>query len=241
MKIIGSYLSPYVRKVLACLEAKGLRYEIDPIVPFYGSDAFTRLSPLRRIPVLIDGDVVLADSTVICEYLNEQYPAPNLMPAAPADRGRARWLEELADSRLGDLIIWRLYNERVIKRFVWKQPIDEAAVSRALEVDIPEALDYLETQVPAAGYLFATLSVADIAIASFFRNATFAGFDIDAARWPRLHRFVYDVLDAAPLQNLRRYEELSMSTPITLQREALAAAGAPVSQESVGETEPRRH
>ena len=48
MRIIGSYLSPYVRKVLACLELKGLAYEIDPIVPFLGDDRFTQLSPLRR-------------------------------------------------------------------------------------------------------------------------------------------------------------------------------------------------
>ena len=62
MRVIGSYLSPYVRKVLAVLELKGLRYEIDPIVPFMGDDRFTALSPLRRVPVLIDDRVTLADS-----------------------------------------------------------------------------------------------------------------------------------------------------------------------------------
>ena len=59
IKIVGNYLSPYVRKVLVCLEAKGLAYEVDPIVPFFGDDRFSKLSPLRRIPVLIDGDLVL--------------------------------------------------------------------------------------------------------------------------------------------------------------------------------------
>ena len=38
MKIIGSFVSPYVRKVLVCLELKGLDYEVDPITPFYGND-----------------------------------------------------------------------------------------------------------------------------------------------------------------------------------------------------------
>ena len=50
--IIGSYISPYVRKVLVCLHLKGIAYEIDPIVPFFGDERFSRLSPLRRIPVL---------------------------------------------------------------------------------------------------------------------------------------------------------------------------------------------
>ena len=46
MKIIGSYVSPYVRKVLVCMELKGLEYEVDPITPFFGNDEFRRLSPL---------------------------------------------------------------------------------------------------------------------------------------------------------------------------------------------------
>ncbi len=83
-RIIGSYLSPYVRKVLVCLDLKGVSYEIDPIVPFYGNDEFARLSPVRRIPVLIDDAVTLSDSTVICEYLEERYPEPSLFPQGPA-------------------------------------------------------------------------------------------------------------------------------------------------------------
>jgi glutathione S-transferase len=46
--IVGSFVSPYVRKVLACLNLKGLDYEIDPITPFFGNDPFEQLSPLCR-------------------------------------------------------------------------------------------------------------------------------------------------------------------------------------------------
>ena len=48
-----------MRKILAILHLKGLDYEIDPITPFYGNDEFSKLSPLRRIPVLVDGDLVV--------------------------------------------------------------------------------------------------------------------------------------------------------------------------------------
>ena len=92
MKIVGSYVSPYVRKVLACLTLKGLDYEIDPITPFYGNDEFERLSPLRRIPVLVDNGLTLCDSSVICAYLDEAYPEPPLLPTAARDRARARSL-----------------------------------------------------------------------------------------------------------------------------------------------------
>src|SRR6476646_3328078 len=96
VRIIGSYLSPYVRKVIVCLTVKGIAYEIDPIVPFFGDDRFARLSPLRRIPVLIDDEVTLSDSSVICQYLEDRWPEPALYPADIAARARARWLEEFA-------------------------------------------------------------------------------------------------------------------------------------------------
>src|SRR5688572_33219275 len=103
MQIIGSYVSPYVRKVLACLALKGLDYEIDPITPFFGDERFERMSPLRRIPVLVDHDLILSDSSVICAYLEEAFPGHPLLPAGVADRARARWLEEYADTRLGEI------------------------------------------------------------------------------------------------------------------------------------------
>jgi len=144
LTIVGSYLSPYVRKVLACLHLKGLAYRIDPIVPFYGNEEFGRISPVRRVPVLIDEAVTLCDSTVICEYLEERHPRPHLLPASPPERARARWLEEYADTRMGEVFIWRLFNEVVIKRFVWGEPTDEAALARTLDTEIPAVLDHLE-------------------------------------------------------------------------------------------------
>jgi glutathione S-transferase len=98
--IIGSYLSPYVRKVLVCLEIKGIAYEVDHIVPFFGDDRFSKLSPLRRIPVLVDADLVLTDSSVICEYLEDLKPSPAVLPADIRDRARARWLEHAHGRRL---------------------------------------------------------------------------------------------------------------------------------------------
>jgi glutathione S-transferase len=52
VRIIGSYISPSVRKVLVVLDMKGLSYEIDPIIPCMGDDRFSAVSPVRRIPVL---------------------------------------------------------------------------------------------------------------------------------------------------------------------------------------------
>ena len=240
MKIIGSFVSPYVRKVLVCLELKGLAYEVDPITPFFGNDEFERLSPLRRIPVLLDGDLTLTDSTVICEYLDEAYPEPALLPREPKERACARWLEEFADTRLGDVFIWGLFYPKVVSPRVWNEPVDEPRIDHSLTTEIPAALDYLEGELPDGGYLFGTLGLADISLASFFRNAAYAGFTVDPGRWPKTARFVETVLGHPIFQKLLKLEQIQLGTSIAGRRQALIEAGAPLTEESVGEREPKR-
>jgi len=99
------------------------------------------LSPLRRIPVLIDDRVRLTDSTVICEYLEDRHPQPALFPRDPAQRARARWLEEFADTRMGEVLIWRLFNQVAINPFVWGKPTDQDILQRTLSEEIQHVLD----------------------------------------------------------------------------------------------------
>ena len=122
LTVIGSFVSPYVRKVLACMNLKGLDYEVDPITPFFGNDEFQRISPLRRIPVLIDGDFSISDSSVICAYLDEAYPGIALSREIRRTTARARWLQEYADTRLGDLLIWGLFYQKIVHPLVWGEP-----------------------------------------------------------------------------------------------------------------------
>lgn len=241
VRIIGSYLSPYVRKVLVCLHVKGIAYEIDPVVPFFGDDAFSKVSPLRRIPVLIDDRVTLSDSSVICQYLEDRHPTPAFYPDDVADRAQARWLEEFADTRMGDVFIWRLFNQVAIRPFVWGEKTDEALVAKTLAEDVPAVLEYLEAQAPADGFRFGDrLSIGDVAVACFFRNAAFARFKIDAARWPRSAGWIARVLESAPFQAVRPFEDKSIRTPVPAVRAALAGMGAPLTAESVGTPTPRR-
>jgi glutathione S-transferase len=240
VQIIGSYLSPYVRKVLVVLDLKGVPYEIDPIVPFFGNDRFTLISPVRRIPVLLDEQITLADSSVICQYLEDRYPEPRLYPADIVDRARARWLEEFADSRMGEVFIWRLFNQVAIKPSVWGEQTDKAVVEKTLREDVPQVLDYLEAQAPAEGFIFGSVSIADISIACFFRNAAFARFQIDAVRWPRTASFVERVLKLESFEKLKPIEERLRRTPLTQQRAMLAEMGVPMTSETYGAAEPRR-
>ncbi|HYI39182.1 MAG TPA: glutathione S-transferase family protein [Allosphingosinicella sp.] len=241
MKIIGSYVSPYVRKVLACLALKGLDYEIDPITPFYGNDAFERLSPLRRIPVLIEGDLTLCDSSVICAWLDEAYWERPLLPASPADRARARWLEEYADTRLGDVFIWGLFYPKFVHPIVWGEPGDPARIAKTLAEDLPREFDYLESELPASGFLFGDgIGLADIALATFFRNGAYVGVEPDRARWPATAAFVERALAHPCFAALLPFEQVQLGTTPAGRRQALLAAGAPLSAETMATREPRR-
>jgi glutathione S-transferase len=238
--VIGSFVSPYVRKVLACLNLKGLDYEVDPITPFYGNDEFERLSPLRRIPVLIDGDLAVSDSSVICGYLDEAYGGHPLFPAEAKERARARWLEEYADTRLGDLFIWGLFYPKIVHPIVWGEPGDAERIERTLSHDIPPALDYLELQLPADGFLFGDIGVADIALATFFRNGSYAGFETDAARWPRTAAFVERTLAHPAIASLLVFEDVQRGVAVAGRRQALLDAGARLTSDTLGLREPRK-
>lgn len=238
--IVGSYLSPYVRKVLVCLELKGIAYEVDHFVPFFGDDRFSKLSPLRRIPVLVDGDLVLTDSSVICEYLEDLRPEPRVYPQDIRQRARARWLEEFADTRMGDVMIWRYFQQIAIRPTVWGEKGDRAVTDKTLAEEFPTVLDYLEGEAPADGFKFGTMSLADIAPACFFRTVAFVRYQIDAARWPKTAGWMARTLATDPFKKLAAIENAILRVPVTEQRAALQALGAPVAKETYAAATPRR-
>ena len=154
LKIIGNHISPFVRKVLAVCEIKGLPYEVDSIVPFFGNERFGELSPLRRIPVLVDGAIVINDSSVICEYLEEKWPNAPALPGEPHTRAEARFLDEYADTRLADVVPWKVFGRAVVAPAVFGVERDTAAIDRTMAEELPGVMDLLERWAPASGFKF---------------------------------------------------------------------------------------
>ena len=83
MIIYGSSLSPYVRKVLAYADEKGIKLEL--VMPGFPNPLpeFLEASPFRKMPALRDGDYTLADSSAIVHYLEAKYPDPVMIPHDP--------------------------------------------------------------------------------------------------------------------------------------------------------------
>jgi len=228
--VIGTPVSPFVRKVLVCLDLKGVPYKVDPIVAFFTGDAFEEVSPLRLIPVLMHGDITLTDSSVICEYIDEAFPGHPLLPSDPADRAHARWLDEYADTRLAAVLLWKLFNEATVNPSVWGQKRDVRALKRIVDEDIPPLLDYLEGQLPKDDFLFGELGMADISIAAQFRNAGWARFAPDATLWPIVASFVERVLSHPVVVARAPLEDAMMKTPIADQRRVAGEHGLPLTE-----------
>jgi glutathione S-transferase len=237
--IIGSPVSPFVRKVLAVCELKGVSYRLDPIVPFYGNDSFSDLSPLRRIPVWSDAQATLCDSTVICEYLEERYPTPSTLPGSAAQRAQARWLEEYSDTRMADVFIWRVFYEAVILPFIFQRPRDKEKIAKAVAEQLPQVMDYLERVAPADGFLAGTISLGDLAVAIPFGNLRWARVVPDKARWPKTCAWVARTEAAPALAKVTAYAEAMMQAPPQQHRQVLATLGVPLTDATIAGDVPR--
>lgn len=212
MKLYGALLSPYVRKVVVVLNLKGLEFEHINVMPGSLPDNYLTLSPLGKIPAFEDGELKLADSSVICEYLEEQYPSIAALPNTPAQRARSRWLEEYADSKLVELFGSGIFFERVIKPLMLQQDTDTEKVSKTINEMLPPVLDYVESQLPEKGFLFNNFTIADIAVASPIINAGYADYTVDSARWPKVSAFVDSVKAHRAVSKALRAETALMAS-----------------------------
>ena len=168
MKLYSARLSLFARKVEIVLGEKGLAFE-RVMVPFtqergYGprDPDVLRINPKRQVPVLIDGDLELYDSTVILEYLEDAYPVPTLLPREPAARARCRLLELYADEVMMAALRPLLYRTGPRDTDADRQTRVDAE-ARTAEAAMSNCLDGLDRQLGLDDYLLGAFSIADVA------------------------------------------------------------------------------
>ncbi len=158
------------------LDEKGLDYELVS-VPFSRAGYTPKhpkvieLNPKQQVPVLVDGDVVIYDSTIILEYLEDRHPTPALYPRDPGRRGHCRVMEAAADEIFFPFV-WELIREVFYKADGSGR--DAAAVAAA-QAGIVAHYDRLERQLGEQAYLCGEVSVADIGYFMFITSATSLG------------------------------------------------------------------
>jgi len=148
------------RKVRMALIEKGLEFERIPIdlsKREQKNPDYLKIHPFGQVPALDDEGFVLYDSTVINEYLEDEYPYPPLLPKDSEGRARARLMEDLRDSHFnpasGQL-------NRELRKPEGER--DQNAIEQA-RAKIAECFDRLEKELEGREYLAGPFSLADIA------------------------------------------------------------------------------
>jgi glutathione S-transferase len=194
LKIHGVPFSAHTRKVLIAAIEKNLSFELVPVIPLTPPPGWRELSPLGLIPVVQDGEVTLADSSVIGLYLERRYPEQSLYPADAAAYAHALWIEEFVDSGLAPHVLRGLLMQRVFAPKFLKKPPDEALIRTSLNEMIPARLAYLESSLQGEYFAGGVFSVADIAVASILINFHYAGEAVQEKSHPKLYRYLRHLL-----------------------------------------------
>ena len=106
-------VSSYGNKVALVIAAKRIACELRPPPGGHSSETYRKIVPTGQIPALLDGDLLITESEVISEYLNEVFPDPPLLPADPQDRARSRFFSRFHDIRL----------EPFVRNLFWQVPL----------------------------------------------------------------------------------------------------------------------
>jgi len=192
--LFGANVSPFVRKCRVVLAEKGLTYTHESVNPFQPPPNFRQISPLGKIPALLDGEKSIADSTAICIYLERCNPTPALYPTDHYEYAHALYIEEFIDSGMMPVGGGLVFRPLVLGPVAMNQPLTKEVKEAALEVvenQIAPMWDYLERQLGASEFFVGNqLSIADITVASAHVNLWHGGVDPDPVHWPKLSAFL---------------------------------------------------
>jgi glutathione S-transferase len=169
MKLYSGPVSLFSRKVEIALHEKGLAFE-QILVPFTQTKGYSpkdpdvlAVNPKGQVPVLVDGDLSLYDSTVIVEYLEDAHPDPALYPKSPGERARCRLFDVFGDEVM-------LAPLRFLMHRTEPKPDDlerwHAKEAKAKEAEPVLAGHFAELDRTLQGkdYLCGAFSAADIAV-----------------------------------------------------------------------------
>jgi len=168
------------RKVRIALLEKGLEFEritIDLTKREQKNPDYLKIHPFGQIPALDDEGFVVYDSTVINEYLEDEYPYPSLMPSDSEGRARARMMEDFRDSHFNPYFVHLIQESRKPEAERDAQRIDNA------KVEITKAFDRTEAELQGKDYLAGPFSLADVAFMANIELLDRFGIPVDPVKY----------------------------------------------------------
>jgi len=164
MELIAFTITPNNRKVVAFIKHFDLPVDVRQ-VDFkrqeHKSEAFTRLNPMQKVPVLVDGDFVLWESNAILAYLAAKFPQTNALPMDPQGRAEVdRWMH------------WQNAHLLTV--------VGGIKTGDKTEADLMPLLKVLDGQLEGRDYICGDLTIADFAVAAYLLTSNTAKFDYSA-------------------------------------------------------------
>ena len=101
MTLYSGITCPFSHRCRFVLYEKGMDFEIKDVDIYNKPEDLAVMNPYNQVPVLVERDLVLQESNIINEYIDERFPHPQLMPGDPVMRGRGR----------GRLVLYRMEKE----------------------------------------------------------------------------------------------------------------------------------
>ena len=189
MKLYGYFRSSASYRVRIALSLKGLDYDLQPVHLRRNEQRapeFLERNPQGLVPALEHDGAVLAQSLAIIEYLEERFPEPPLLPAAPADRA---WVRALAQIVACD--VHPINNLRILQYLEKDLGLDDEARAAWARRWIDHGFAAMEAMLkddPRAGnHCFGNRpTLADVCLVPQVVNSR--RFDVDMARYPALAR-----------------------------------------------------
>ena len=186
------WLCPFSRKVRIALNEKRLEFQLRAEPTHHRREEFLALNPAAQVPVLVDEDgTVVADSSVICEYLDERYDDPPLIgPVIPADtadnvafRAESRRVSQWFDLKFRTEVTANLVDEKIHKRTLGLGQPNSNAI-RAGFANLNHHLAYVAYLVERRNWLAGEhFCIADIAAAAHLSCVDYLG-DIQWEDYP---------------------------------------------------------
>jgi len=165
IKLYTFPLSTNSRKVRIALLEKGLEFErvnVDLAKREQKNPEYLKIHPFGQVPALDDEGFIVYDSTIINEYLEDEYPYPALMPQDSEGRARARLMEDFRDTRFNPPFVKLIYEMRK------PEAERDGTILAAASAEINQCFDRIEKELQGKEYLAGTFSLADIAFMANF-------------------------------------------------------------------------
>lgn len=198
MKLYGAALSPFVRKTRVFMQHKGIEFEAVHVDPNNPPEDYVKINPLKRIPALEHDGHFLADSAVICQYLERIHPDTPLYPSDPYEYARTLWFEKFADYEVARDCTFAVFRNRIVMRLIGKE-CNEELVQKALAEKVPPLFEYLNGELEGREFLAGdAMSVADIALASQLVNFSHGGERVCPDNYPALAAHTARMHELAP-------------------------------------------